>query len=710
MYNASPARGNTPQHKQIPDGPIKVFSAIIEESKADEWNKRIKALIELVKNIPEGSTYSEGSTWFNTPAMLRHLALPISELLKDARSTVVKRTCEHLAKLFNRCQSDARYLFKDIMPTILAVHAQTVHVIRLAVQKMIMESIPEVPCKMIMPLWMERLKLDKSRTVREACALYLGQALMSWTEEGYLTEEIWMQVGTVLIRTLRDPSPDVRTNAKAALAKMRNAHPTHWDSLVNDPDGPAAKDAKAQKWLKTTFEPGRADQDELSVNSKSSFNSDSRFVPRVQRTSPARRNNLPIPLIAMPPSATSVSGAGAGAAGAGAGYMSTDRGGFSVSIPKSIAVTKETRVSSAAAAAPAAAAPTTDRTSTLQPMKRAGGLGPPLRRPFARAVESPDPKGSGSVTPPLPPPPASRTPSISDDDDHDYSSRIQKTISTDSSDGIPLTNVASEDASHLLQTALSTESTYDSHGDIPHFPSNLQNTLSSLQNLNAALPSSPRDIESSHSFELSYDEGDEDNDVYSKHGDDDDDDDDEDGAGSFIACIRDLKDHASKRRSRNSILMKERFRMSYSNQASSNNNSFGDDDDDADAEVGEANETGISERHSEEENKVPNNTSGENFIIDVTKTPTHAPEHMVIAIRLLRAHKEHVDTVMETLKVEMDTLRDFDNLLEETGRPTEEEVLDYFESLGLCLDQRTQSGSQLQREMDRISRGEPPRK
>jgi hypothetical protein len=29
--------------------PNKVFSAIIEESKADEWNKRIKALIELVK-------------------------------------------------------------------------------------------------------------------------------------------------------------------------------------------------------------------------------------------------------------------------------------------------------------------------------------------------------------------------------------------------------------------------------------------------------------------------------------------------------------------------------------------------------------------------------------------------------------------------------------------------------------------------------------
>jgi archaellum component FlaD/FlaE len=692
MYMASPARGNTPHHKQIPDGPIQVFSAIIEESKADEWSKRIKALIELVNKIPEGSAYSEGSTWFNTPAMLRHLALPISELLKDARSTVVKRTCEHLVILFNRCQADARYLFKDIMPTILAVHAQTVHVIRLAVQKMVMESIPEVPCKMIMPLWMERLKQDKSRTVREACALYLGQALMSWTEDGYLTEEIWMQVGTVLIRTLRDPSPDVRTNAKAALAKMRNAHPTHWDSLVNDPDGPAAKDAKAQKWLKT-FEPGRADQDELSVNSKSSFNSDSRFVPRVTRTSPARRNNLPIPLIAMPPSTATASVGAAPSAGA-AGY--TDQGGFSVPIPKSIAVTKD---SEGSAAAPS------DR-PTLQAMKkRIGGLGPPMRRPFARAVESPDAKG-GSITPP--PPPASRTPSISDDDDHDndYNSRIQKTISTDSGDGIPtfnptITNVASEDSSHNLQSAPSAES---SHGEIPHFPSNLQNTLSSLQNLNAALPSSPREVESSHSFDLSYDQEDEDDDRYLKHGSDDD---DEDGVGSFIASIRDLKDHASKRRSRNSILMKERFRMSYSNQASSSHGSLNGEDD-FDAEVGETNESGMSKRRSEEENEVPN--SGESFIIDVTKTPTHAPEHMVIAIRLLRAHKEHVDTVMETLKVEMDTLRDFDNLLEETGRPTEEEVLDYFESLGLCLDQRTQSGAQLQREMDRISRGEPPRK
>lgn len=127
--------------------------------------------------------------------------------------------------------------------------------------------------------------------------------------------------------------------------------------------------------------------------------------------------------------------------------------------------------------------------------------------------------------------------------------------------------------------------------------------------------------------------------------------------GPFITSLQELKRHASKRRSRNSMLMQERFRMSSS-------------------------------------------------FVEEQAAP--APEHMVIAIRMLRAHKEHVDSIMETLRIEMDTLRDFDKLLEEPGRPTEEEVLDYFESVGLCLDQRSQAGHVLQRELDRISRGEPP--
>jgi len=103
--------------------------------------------------------------------------------------------------------------------------------------------------------------------------------------------------------------------------------------------------------------------------------------------------------------------------------------------------------------------------------------------------------------------------------------------------------------------------------------------------------------------------------------------------------------------------------------------------------------------------------SNTNITPKSSRTPSpknHAPEHMIIAIRLLRAHKSHVDQIMETLKMEMDTLRDFDRLLEEPGRPTEEELINYYEAVDLCLEQRLSAGRDLRREMDRISAGEPP--
>lgn len=85
----------------------------------------------------------------------------------------------------------------------------------------------------------------------------------------------------------------------------------------------------------------------------------------------------------------------------------------------------------------------------------------------------------------------------------------------------------------------------------------------------------------------------------------------------------------------------------------------------------------------------------------------HLPIHTKIAYELLEAHKTHVDQVMETLKVEMDALKDFEMIMLEQGplRPSEEEVLEYFESLGLCLEQRKKAGSILQKKMDRISQG-----
>jgi hypothetical protein len=55
----------------------------------------------------------------------------------------------------------------------------------------------------------------------------------------------------------------------------------------------------------------------------------------------------------------------------------------------------------------------------------------------------------------------------------------------------------------------------------------------------------------------------------------------------------------------------------------------------------------------------------------------------------------------------MDALKDFELILLEEGprRPSEEEVLEYFESVGLCLEQRSKAGTILQKRMDRISMG-----
>jgi archaellum component FlaD/FlaE len=173
----------------------------------------------------------------------------------------------------------------------------------------------------------------------------------------------------------------------------------------------------------------------------------------------------------------------------------------------------------------------------------------------------------------------------------------------------------------------------------------------------------------------------------------------EDNSSPKISNVEALKKF-SKRRTRSSLLIQERLRMSSSVE---------DDD----------NHTGsvVSQKRSDEENNVPNPTptahkiSAKPPVFPGTKATSSlsatAPEHMIIAIRLLKSHKDHVDTIMETLRVEMDTLRDFDKLLEEAGRPTEEEVLDYYESVGLCLEQRAAAGAKLQQELDRVSEGEP---
>jgi len=665
MYS-SPSRTPTPHSKrQIPEGPVHDFTVLIETTPSDRWQKRCAALRELVDSIPEGSDYyvNDQECWYNSAPVLRHLAFSISDLLKDPRSTVVKRTCESLTRLFIKCQSDARYLFKDLMPTVLSVHAQTAQVVRNAVQEMVLETIPEVPCKMVMPLWMERLKIDKSRTVREACALYLGECLKSWTDEGYLSSEIWMQVGATLMRTLRDPSVQVRSYAKSALEYIQRSQPGLWEALISDEDGPAASDPKLKKWLRslgTSLD--SPDAEELSVASKFSYNSDTRFARNsaaVPRSSPSsnRRYQQPEPPRRVERNVTAT------------GKQDEPRVPMSINVNAAInvpAASNGPKKTGSGLGPPVRLTATATTTTTAAPFKQAMGDSPvPPSQPAA--AESPLRSTAAAGTPPRHPTPTNRA----------------------SPKPFPLKMQQQQSQHPELESTPSFQADLESK---PSFPSDLQNAFGraadapktdGVTGLNTAM--------SGMALGVGPDEG------------------------PFIASMQELKKHAAQRRSRNSIMMQERFRMSGSLMNSEEEGAAP-----AVEQVEENRQGAVAGKRSEEENEVPNSeekrqmaaaaASAASDTASGTKSPSvsAAPEHMVIAIRLLRAHKAHVDAIMETLKIEMDTLRDFDRLLEEPGRPSEEEVLDYFESVGLCLDQRTQAGSGLQREMDRISRGEPP--
>jgi CLASP N terminal len=813
----------------ISDAPIARFAELIEETHVSEWQKRTAALQRLVDMIPEGSAYydSSGLAWYNSPPTLRRLASPVSELLKDARSTVVKRTCLALSQLYTRCQSEARYLFKDLMPTVLAVHAQTVQVIRQAVQSMVLEAIAEVPCKMVMPLWMERLKVDKSRTVRDACSIYLGQALQCWShEEGYLTDEIWLQVGKTLISTLRDPSPSVRSNSKLALERIRrqqeeNGESTVWDKLVNDPDGPAARDRKLQQWLKTLGTTDNSpDAEELSVASRFSYNSDIRIRTKTSfspsniniNNNNANKSNRPSRV-----------------------DEDCSHGGGGGGVPLSIAVAANdgSGISSSAATANGGLF---KRTTT------GGGLGPPLRRvtasapaaaPAAMAHSSPprisDTKSSAAAKTRPPPPPASSSsspsttnshviPAVSESlsdleqiltlkpspsaaaakkatatapapsdsalqqiaaervsekflryDDYDFDDDNLKIKKHPISDLTATVETVQKEENHasiitpeldnLLQ--LEEASSFPADLNLPALRQTFARTATSTKNSSSPSPKVEDDVSNDSNIKLSMatavseeslltnpsgeshatneemrsvsstqavitvDKGTSNNIVQSSTNSSTEE-------GPFVANMQELKKY-SKRRTRSSLLIQERLRVSTSMTMLL-------EEDEAHKTTAAAitRTTTTTGEPSDEENATPNPVAGvlggKPPVFPTPKQPlssslpshpevalsptdqsdgggaivSQAPEHMVIAIRLLKAHKEHVDAIMETLRIEMETLRDFDQLLEEPGRPTEEEVLDYFESVGICLEQRTLAGSQLQREMDLVSRGEPP--
>lgn len=530
MRRSGGGNGGMPVRNDIPDGPIQELCKIINKTPADEWEKRTDAFAQLVSSIPTGSAYSAEEAWYNSPPILRHISFPLSELLKDARSTVVKRTCESASELFEKCQGDAKYLLKDIMPAILAVHAQTNQVMRTYVQSMTLDALVVVPCKMAMPYWLERLKSDKSISVREGCSLYLGTGLQEWTEEGYLTEEVCTQVGSALIKAMRDSAPTVRANAKKALETLHYVHPDIFAKLVDNRH--ITTDARVKKTLKKIqageTSAGAADDTSAassrveSVSSRSYKGSTASASAMRKARSPQMRNNAS-------------------------------------KVPQTIGV----RTPKAPKFVPPAP-------------KKTGGLGPPVRVAATAPFQA-----------------------VTDDDDALFNSTPSQSGAYDES--------------------------FQSQDTVDEIP--------------------------------------------------------------VIANVNDLRETAKMRsKTGRASLLQRRFSRS---------------------------------NVSDEKEKPDNDTEFLNELLDgkmderqlnphADESSSRLPEHMRIAQDLLESHKRHVDQIMETLKVEMDALRDFEALLieqSENGRPTEEEVLQYFESVGLCLEARTKAGNILQSKMDKISQG-----
>jgi len=77
---------------------------------------------------------------------------------------------------------------------------------------------------------------------------------------------------------------------------------------------------------------------------------------------------------------------------------------------------------------------------------------------------------------------------------------------------------------------------------------------------------------------------------------------------------------------------------------------------------------------------------------------------MTIGKDFLQSHKKSVDRLMEVIRFEMDALQEFEGSV---GRQKigEEQVLNYFESVGLCLDERKAIARDLEEAMERLSTG-----
>ena len=88
----------------------------------------------------------------------------------------------------------ARHLLRDLIPSVLALHAQTVNVIRSHATVMMLSVISLCRFKSALPAILDALRRNKSREVREACGAKeengLAAAKLKFSAEGYVAAKL----------------------------------------------------------------------------------------------------------------------------------------------------------------------------------------------------------------------------------------------------------------------------------------------------------------------------------------------------------------------------------------------------------------------------------------------------------------------------------------------------------------------------------------
>ena len=280
---SSGMRAHDEHGNMIDDVPVTNFITSMDTLPTDEWRARTLAFESLIESLPKPNEpvaiNASITPWFKSHTTVRRLFKPLSELLLDARSTVAKHTCQHLAFLVRSIRSlnppfsdTCKYLLKDLLPSVLALHSQTVKVIKGYAFEMMNIIIPLCRFKSGLPVMLERLRKDKSRDVREACIKYLRLIIRHWAKEiepapqsiggdedsgvdtqmkqqqqEYLTPSICLHIGNGFARALMDQSQSVRLEARNAFEIFRYKYPEIWNQIVQKKDGILNKDKRLKK-------------------------------------------------------------------------------------------------------------------------------------------------------------------------------------------------------------------------------------------------------------------------------------------------------------------------------------------------------------------------------------------------------------------------------------------------------------------------------